>query len=382
MHLLQLPLEVFRDILERVVSDLNMLAAVKLRRVNKLFNCEILRACASTDAIDIHVKWETPLIGLFSRYAIQRPYPKTLPTSSIVTRMNYVVDELAKHEESDSSEHLRFELHHLRYRNIHLYIQKTGTIGSTPDSHHVALAAVYLGRHDYFQSLVESEQLNISGLRSDIFGTPLLAAIDGGHYDYVLNLLDRYGASNMKQELDYLQNMRVYRFSSYLNPAACQGDIQIVRLLLRPEYGLAASKAELREAFSVALGENHSDIAHLLLDHLTPDFGESRADSPGYLTFYLRKACTSGDLGIVQRLVSLGADVNYRYEYGYNANRPAVLAAWKGHKKVLQHLLDNGLNIHETYFPFLAMAAAAWGGHADIAKILLDAGMQMTPIEA
>ena len=37
MHLLQLPLEITRDILELVVSDLGLFRAAKLRLVNSVF---------------------------------------------------------------------------------------------------------------------------------------------------------------------------------------------------------------------------------------------------------------------------------------------------------------------------------------------------------
>ncbi|KAK2858521.1 hypothetical protein FQN49_004654, partial [Arthroderma sp. PD_2] len=375
----QLPLEIICGILELTVSDLRIFRAAELRLVNRLFDREILRACAKTNAIDTEGHPNKPRpAGLLARYALQRPYPEDSPVdASFMTVMNYVVDELVRHEDDgdERAEHLQFEYMKKllswvdRYDDIHMRLKDPTPINLSAsrdrNRHHVLLAAIYLGVDDRFLAVPEYQKLNMSKVKSQIFGTPLLAAIDGRHYDRIREFSAYYRAHDLQRgwyNIPYKK--RPFKFKSYLHPVVDQGDTEMVRLLLQLKHGFNTYK--IRDAFDLAMSRKESDIACLLLDHLKPD-----TFSRQQLTLYLGAACKDGMLETVDRLVSLGANVNCERRV-LRGIRPAVLAAWAGHKEILQYLIDHGLDIHDADFAFFAMRGAAWGGHADIAELLLD----------
>lgn len=87
----------------------------------------------------------------------------------------------------------------------------------------------------------------------------------------------------------------------------------------------------------------------------------------------LQDAAMNGDKARVQQLLTAGADVNEKSEYGTLA---LPLAAGAGHMEVVKILLDAGADINATSAGgFTALSAAAAGGHTTLVQFLLERGV-------
>ena len=80
-------------------------------------------------------------------------------------------------------------------------------------------------------------------------------------------------------------------------------------------------------------------------------------------------AALSGDLAIVEELVSQGANINYTDSWG---NFAMFSAAWEGNTKALDLFYDLGANI--TFHNANLLCNAAYNGKIDSVKWLLDKG--------
>ncbi|CAK0751065.1 hypothetical protein CCP2SC5_1760004 [Azospirillaceae bacterium] len=63
------------------------------------------------------------------------------------------------------------------------------------------------------------------------------------------------------------------------------------------------------------------------------------APSISALNEQLLDAASDGDLGLVKQLLNAGADPNHA---GVRGSTPLILAAWKGHKSIIDVLLTMG----------------------------------------
>ncbi|KAF2137084.1 uncharacterized protein K452DRAFT_362120 [Aplosporella prunicola CBS 121167] len=113
MLLLELPLDLFRTILERLVCDLGLTQAVHLRRINKLFDRETLRALTTTQVFGLDAELLVPsqkqrktcgppprispsICRFVARYMLQRPHTiRNHKGNQLSEWMNQVFDELA-----------------------------------------------------------------------------------------------------------------------------------------------------------------------------------------------------------------------------------------------------------------------------------------------
>jgi len=86
-------------------------------------------------------------------------------------------------------------------------------------------------------------------------------------------------------------------------------------------------------------------------------------------------AATRGHKYIVQILLDNGANINHQDNYGQTA---LLKAAYEGHKDIVQILLDNGANINhqrkKNNDGSTALMRAALGRNKDVVKLLLDKG--------
>ena len=89
----------------------------------------------------------------------------------------------------------------------------------------------------------------------------------------------------------------------------------------------------------------------------------------------LRKAANNGDLKRVKELVELGTDVNAQDDEGGWGMTPLTWAAYRGHKDVVEYLLEQKADINK---PCKLGQTALWDaanlGHSGIVKLLLDNG--------
>merc|ERR1719510_675057 len=99
----------------------------------------------------------------------------------------------------------------------------------------------------------------------------------------------------------------------------------------------------------------------------TPKYGRCRIG-----TTPLIAAAFKGHKDVVQLLLDNNADIDHRDS---NVKTALMFAAWKGHKDVIQVLLDNGANVnHQDKKGYTALMKAAQYGHKEVVQLLLDNG--------
>ena len=87
-------------------------------------------------------------------------------------------------------------------------------------------------------------------------------------------------------------------------------------------------------------------------------------------------AASGGLEEIVRLLISAGADVNTKDEFGV---APLAGAARFGHTRIISRLLDAGAEIDATsQMGWTALMNAAYGGEADAARLLVDRGADVS----
>ncbi|XP_067653296.1 ankyrin repeat domain-containing protein 50-like [Haliotis asinina] len=159
--------------------------------------------------------------------------------------------------------------------------------------------------------------------------TPVMVAAYEGHKD-VVELLVKHGADMSLTS----------RFGNNILYLACeQGYSDIVKYLLSLKcVDINSRGVSNRTPVMVAAYEGHKDVVELLVKHradmsLTTRFGNN--------ILYL--ACEQGYSDIVKYLLSLKCvDINIR---GWNQRTPVTVAAYKGHKKVVELLVKHGADL-------------------------------------
>jgi len=90
----------------------------------------------------------------------------------------------------------------------------------------------------------------------------------------------------------------------------------------------------------------------------------------------LLKAAGDGDLAAVEAALAKGADINARGEYGDSALN---ITAQRGHKELVQRLLDLGANVDNVGGADLTpLMNAAFAGNIAIVNMLLAKGANVT----
>jgi uncharacterized protein len=88
---------------------------------------------------------------------------------------------------------------------------------------------------------------------------------------------------------------------------------------------------------------------------------------------WLHVAASFGRLGVVKRLLEMGADVN---AYGGTAGGgPLNVAASDGHLEVVHYLISHGANLDVSEPERNPLFSAIYGDQPEIAKALIDAGI-------
>jgi len=93
----------------------------------------------------------------------------------------------------------------------------------------------------------------------------------------------------------------------------------------------------------------------------------------------LYEAAYVGDLKLVETLLSKGASVNEKDEYGYTA---LYWSARNGHADLSKVLLENGANVNEKDEDGnTPLHRSAINGHADVSKVLLENGANVNAVD-
>jgi ankyrin repeat protein len=257
--------------------------------------------------------------------------------------------------------------------------------------------AALCGIRDLVERLLDAhpQDLNTQG---GYFKTPLLAALDKGHQNVALFLLER-GADvqprgGMGRTALYMASSHGYTelvrslldrgadpnvecddwdtggMKAVFTPllvASQNNMLEFARLLL--ERGADSNYQDnfSRSALHLASSHPSSDVARLLLDHdANPNAVDKWGETP------LHDAPAEGKTAFVALLLEYGANVDARNEQG---STPLHWAARRGHPEAVQLLLDHGadVNTQEKDRWTALHLAAEWGYHR-VVEVLLERG--------
>ncbi|WP_341755614.1 ankyrin repeat domain-containing protein [Candidatus Tisiphia endosymbiont of Ptychoptera albimana] len=120
---------------------------------------------------------------------------------------------------------------------------------------------------------------------------------------------------------------------------------------------------------------HHGDI-NLVKSLLNQGYNINEQDSDEGIT-PLHLAAWFGHIAIAELLVTRGADINMRNNYG---KTPLHDAAEKGYTNIVELLLDKGANVNMQEFQYSNTPAhlAAFFGHGNIVRLLVDKGADLT----
>ncbi|WEW57828.1 hypothetical protein PRK78_003295 [Emydomyces testavorans] len=377
MTLLQLPLELFQQILDLAVVSLGVLEAKHLRLVNKFFDRETLRSYARNKLfLDTgRILDRCKLSGFIATYLLERPHATALANDNLSSFVNNVVDKITSHDPKNT------QLRHQYIKTLCAVIEKKNhawggilpylfpskarfpskAISNIAIEYHAFVAAIHTEQTDLFQYLPVEDGNNVRRVESDRLGHPLEVAVKMGNHDLV-GLLLEHGADP----------------KAALREAIYMRDTQSAFLLLNPKYGFPC---EPDRPFEDAVDSAIYVELHSLVYYMFERIGNRLPEFKQVVQFSFTTACQHGMLDIAERLLAAGADMNARkFSDGFYPN-PISQAAWAGHKHIVRFLLSKGANPsgspdNSPPYKSDSMCAVAWGGHIKIATLLLDAGAE------
>jgi ankyrin repeat protein len=427
MSLLSLPLELFRNIIDLAVVAPESKHGLQIRLVNReclllsllsrrhlilkgLFDEEILHCYARNELLKNHRCIYSRIVegpslresyGMFlAKYLLQRPHiqkPSLKRNHSVI--LNEVVDRFIQRDKGHLSAPTRHEYMkrlcnklNLSYTNSDFFPDGQDEIGTNFHEHdHDIIASIYLEQYDVFRSMMDDMTWGrIVDIKSEQFGTPLIAAIEMRNIVLSRELLQRGADANMSKpgKMPY-----PHRTDWPLIAAVRTGDIAFVQLLLEPCYGCATDDTAFCGATSLALYRRplQADMVMVLLHHCTRPEQEFKRE----LASVLCTACQEGWLDVVRILIDyIGNYRPYTNEITAWTAGPVEMAAWKGHEEVLRFLISRGgnpygdesgdlhdlMNVEPMDLPMsavMSMRAVAWSGQVGTARILLEAGVRL-----
>jgi ankyrin repeat protein len=215
--------------------------------------------------------------------------------------------------------------------------------------------AALCGFRDVVEDLVDEHPQDLNA-RIGTRGTPLLAALDGGHQSVALLLLER-GADISCLDSQSRTPLHI----------ACRGCTDVVLVLIDRGVNLNAEDDNRETPLHVASQWGRGDIIQLLLNHGAK---ADHPDSGGWTPLHV--ASHEGHKKIVHLLFDHGADGNCPDNGGWT---PLHLASLEGHEKIVRLLLNQGINAnHSDNGGWTPLHAASHEGHKKIVHLLFDRG--------
>jgi len=161
-----------------------------------------------------------------------------------------------------------------------------------------------------------------------------------------------------------------------IHEAAGQGDLDEVMRLIKKDPGVAASTDKTSRRWSAlhfASHYGHVEVTCYLLDQGADiNAGGNLGQTPFFM------ACREGRLGVVELLISRGADITIHTKT--YRHTPLMVAASRGHVAVVGYLLRiqavRATSIIDTRSSRVrtALWLAAANGHVEVVKLLVEAG--------
>jgi len=151
-----------------------------------------------------------------------------------------------------------------------------------------------------------------------------------------------------------------------LHYAVENSQTDIVQLLISKNADINARNNSGQNPLDMAIDQNHKDILNLLV-----------ANGAGPSSIFA--AAQIGDLASVKAFLEEGINVNAK---GARSRTALHVAASKGHREVVELLLDHGADVNagagynnETVAEF-----AIWGNHSEIVELLVSNGADISPL--
>lgn len=201
---------------------------------------------------------------------------------------------------------------------------------------------------------------------AEMWGSPLVAAIDEGHV-HVMNLLIKKGA-------DVNQVLLHGHYGSSLSAAVFDG-LEIVETLLRhgADVNLQLKGGDYGSPLAAAAEYNLRSIVELLLEKGADPNQQLQVGDYGSA---LAAASYGGDIKIVQLLIEKGANVNQQLQIGEYGSALAA-ASYGGDIETVQLLIDEGADVNQQLQSGdygSALVTAAYGLSLEVVKHLVECG--------
>jgi ankyrin repeat protein len=257
-------------------------------------------------------------------------------------------------------------------------------------------SAVDAGNVDMVRYLIERGATNLSAIVESSFGeyseislcTVVDLAVHKGHHGLVMHLLQ-----NVNHNTKHAPNGTIY----YLRNAMLLGHLEMVRLLLDSSSGIreAARAAPwlFYEAAALCKNEDHANtLINMLLSY---DFDIASTDAFGRGSI-LTAAAVVPHMALIKRLLAAGFGINcvasghisrpknlfdghdiYNSVLGTITGKSALhVAASQGHEGLVQLLISHGADANQDCGSY-PIQAAAWSGSITAVALLLQAGANL-----
>ncbi|KAF2418960.1 hypothetical protein EJ08DRAFT_702925 [Tothia fuscella] len=269
-RLTELPIEIFKQVLEHFVKDSGMARTVRLRHVSKLFAREVNLAICSTRLLETRA-WRFVKVEheFFTEYLVKRFQKLPNEEDKLSSAVREAVAEAVKLDghSNNRTEYTRIlwsaavrEMSPLQIFGC-INPEALGTFNTmTPGYYEVSnslvAAAALLGKSQIIDSASRSE-LSIS---NQFFGFPLTCAAAAGHQHLVSIILAQIGNDSGRIDVTHA-----------LKAAASRGNAHMVKLVLEKYLPLTSedSVCLLRNAVAGAAGGGHGHVIYLLLNSTT-----------------------------------------------------------------------------------------------------------------